>query len=43
MARQYQRYAIELLLWCFEDAVKNGNRSIEAVIEYGRAGPSPQV
>jgi hypothetical protein len=34
MARQYQRYAIELLLWCFEDAIKNGNRSIEAVIEY---------
>lgn len=34
MARQYQRYAIELLLWCFEDAVKNGNRSVEAVIEY---------
>lgn len=34
MARQYQRYAIELLLWCFEDAIKNGNRSIEAVVEY---------
>jgi hypothetical protein len=34
VARQYQRYAIELLLWCFEDAIKNGNRSIEAVIEY---------
>jgi hypothetical protein len=34
MARQYQRYAIELLLWCFEDAIKNGNRSIETVIEY---------
>jgi hypothetical protein len=34
MARQYQRYAIELLLWCFEDAIKHGNRSIEAVIEY---------
>ena len=34
MARQYQRYAIELLLWCFEDAIKVGNRSIEAVIEY---------
>lgn len=34
MARQYQRYAIELLLWCFEDAINQGNRSIEAVIEY---------
>ena len=34
MARQFQRYAIELLLWCFEDAIKQGNRSIEAVIEY---------
>ncbi len=34
MARQFQRYAIELLLWCFEDAIKQGNSSIEAVIEY---------
>jgi hypothetical protein len=34
MARQYQRYAIELLLWCFEVAIKNGNRSVETVIEY---------
>ena len=34
MARQFQRYAIELLLWCFEDAIKQGNRSIEAVIEH---------
>lgn len=34
MARQFQRYSIELLLWCFEDAVKQGNRTIEAVIGY---------
>jgi len=34
MARQYQRYAIELLLWCFEDAIKFGNRSVEAVVQY---------
>jgi hypothetical protein len=34
MARQYQRYAIELLLWCFEDAIKQGNRSIEDIVEY---------
>jgi hypothetical protein len=34
MARQYQRYPLELFLWCFEDALRNGCRSIEDVIEY---------
>ena len=34
MARQYQRYAIELFLWCFEDALKNGCHSLEEVIDH---------
>ncbi len=34
MARQYQRYIIELFLWCFEDAIKHGNRSIDGVVQY---------
>jgi len=34
MARQYQRYAIELFLWCFEIALLNGARSIAGVIDY---------
>ena len=34
MARQYQRYAIELFLWCFEIALSNGCRSIDGVIKY---------
>lgn len=34
MARQYQRYAIELFLWCFEVALSNGCRSIDEVIKY---------
>ena len=34
MARQYQRYAIKLFLWCFEEAIGNGNRSIADVIDY---------
>ena len=34
MARQYQRYAIELFLWCFEDAIGHGSRSIENVIDH---------
>lgn len=34
MARQYQRYAIELFLWCFEVALRDGCRSIDDVIEY---------
>lgn len=34
MARQYQRYAIELFLWCFEDALLNGCRSVDEVIDY---------
>jgi hypothetical protein len=34
MARQYQRYAIELFFWCFEDAIGHGSRSIDDVIEH---------
>ncbi len=34
MARQYQRYAIELMLWCFETALVNGCRSIEEAVDY---------
>lgn len=34
MARQYQRYAIELFLWCFEDALKNGSRSLDDAVDY---------
>ncbi|HPG00207.1 MAG TPA: hypothetical protein PLE77_09050 [Kiritimatiellia bacterium] len=34
MARQYQRYAIELFLWCFEEALAKGCRSIEASVEF---------
>jgi hypothetical protein len=39
IARQYQRYALELFLWCFEVAIKYGSRSVNEVIEYwaGRA------
>jgi hypothetical protein len=32
VARQYQRYAIELFLWCFEDALNAGARSVDEVI-----------
>lgn len=34
MARQYQRYAIELFLWCFEVAISGGMRSVEDVVAY---------
>jgi hypothetical protein len=34
MARQYQRYAIELFLWCFEIALQSGERSIEGAVNY---------
>ena len=34
LARQYQRYPIELFLWCFETALSKGSRSVEEVIEY---------
>lgn len=34
LAHQYQRYPIELFLWCFEDALSNGARSIDEVIDY---------
>lgn len=34
MARQYQRYGIELMLWCFETALVNGCRSIVEAVEY---------
>lgn len=34
LARQYQRYAIELFLWCFEDAISKDNHSIDAIVKY---------
>lgn len=34
IARQYQRYILELFLWCFETAVKRGSRSIEEILNY---------
>lgn len=34
MARQYQRYAIELFLWCFEVALRDGCRSVDEAIVY---------
>jgi len=34
MARQYQRYAIELFLWCFEDALKNGCHTLDEVLAH---------
>jgi len=34
LARQYQRYAFELFLWCFEMALSEGARSIEEIIDY---------
>ncbi len=34
MARQYQRYAIELFLWCFEDGLLNGCRAVDEVIDH---------
>jgi len=32
LARQHQRYAIELFLWCFEDALKMGMRSVDDIV-----------
>jgi hypothetical protein len=34
MARQYQRYPLEVFLWCFEEALANGARSIDDVVSY---------
>ena len=34
MARQHQRYAIETFLRCFENALKDGVRSIDEVVDY---------
>jgi hypothetical protein len=34
MARQYQRYAIELFLLCFEEALLNDCRSVDEVVDY---------
>ena len=34
MARQYQRYAVELFLWCFENALKDGVRSVDETVDY---------
>lgn len=42
MARQYQRYPLELFLWCFEQALAGGARSIDEVIQIW-ARRSPQL
>jgi hypothetical protein len=34
MARQYQRFPLEVLLSCFEQALAAGNRSIDEIIRY---------
>jgi hypothetical protein len=34
LARQHQRYAIELFLWCFETALAEGAQSVEDVVVY---------
>lgn len=34
LARQYQRYPVELFLWCFEAALSKGARSIDEVVAY---------
>jgi hypothetical protein len=34
ISRQYQRYALEIFLWCFETAIKFGSRSVNEVIQY---------
>lgn len=34
MLRQYQRHPLETFLWCFEMALKDGCRSIDAILEY---------
>ena len=34
MARQYQRYALELFLWCFEVALKAGCKTIDEVVAH---------
>ena len=34
ISRQYQRYALELFLWCFETAIKYGSRSVSDVIDH---------
>jgi len=34
MARQHQRYAIEIFLWVFENGLKEGLHSIEAIVDY---------
>jgi len=37
MARQYQRYAIELFLWCFETALVDSCHSIDDVVDHWAA------
>jgi hypothetical protein len=32
MARQYQRYPLELFLWCFEEGLGKGARSIDEIV-----------
>lgn len=36
MARQYQRFPLEVLLWCFEQALLDGMRSLDEVVVYWR-------
>ena len=32
MARQYQRYPLEVFLWCFEEGLANGGRAIDEIV-----------
>lgn len=44
MARQYQRYSIETFLYCFEQGLKKGCRSVEDIVEYQiKCGDMPKV
>ena len=36
IAWQYQRYPLEVFLWCFEQALVDGARSIDDVVSYWR-------
>jgi hypothetical protein len=36
MARQYQRYPLELFLWCFEEGLAKGARSIDEIVSSWR-------
>jgi hypothetical protein len=34
LSRQHQRYAIEIFLWCFEDALKAGLRTVDEIADH---------